>query len=334
MLRLSSWFSAAALLLVSSLACASFHLFQIEEMYSNADGTVQYVVLHEFTGSNGENLLGGQRLSSTDHGGITKSITFPANLPSSATANRRVLIATAGFAALGVATPDYTIPARFLPVDGGTLNYANVDQVSFASLPTDGMNAAYRGNTVGGNVARNFAGTAASAPATAVGAVEFYNAALNHYFISALAPDIDALDSGRIAGWARTGESFKVFPSQSAATVGVNPVCRFYIPPEHGNSHFFSASPAECDAIKARIGLDPNYSGYLFETASAFYATLPNTTTGACPANTIPVYRLWNQRADSNHRYTTNRAIKAQMQAAGYVAEGYGSDAVIMCAPA
>jgi hypothetical protein len=56
--------------------------------------------------------------------------------------------------------------------------------------------------------------------------------------------------------------------------------------------------------------------------------------TGACPMGTIPVYRLWNQRADSNHRYTTDAAIKAQMIANGYVAEGYGPDSVIMCAPA
>ena len=36
---------------------------------------------------------------------------------------------------------------------------------------------------------------------------------------------------------------------------------------------------------------------------------------------------------DSNHRYTTDAAIKTQMIAKGYVAEGYGSDAVTMCAP-
>ena len=59
---------------------------------------------------------------------------------------------------------------------------------------------------------------------------------------------------------------------------------------------------------------------------------LPNTTTGACPAGTVPVYRLWNQRFDSNHRFTTDPVVKAQMVARGYVAEGYGPDAVSMCA--
>lgn len=46
----------------------------------------------------------------------------------------------------------------------------------------------------------------------------------------------------------------------------------------------------------------------------------------------IPVYRLWNQRADSIHRYTTRAAIEAEMLAAGYVAEGYRADGVVMCA--
>lgn len=44
------------------------------------------------------------------------------------------------------------------------------------------------------------------------------------------------------------------------------------------------------------------------------------------------MYRLWNQRVDSNHRDTTSTAIKAQMVAAGYLAEGYGPDDVAMCA--
>src|SRR4030095_13885575 len=106
------------------------------------------------------------------------------------------------------------------------------------------------------------------------------------------------------------------------------PVCRFYIPLQHGDSHFFSASPAECAAIQQKIGVEPNFSGYTLESPAIFFVALPDTTTGACPTATVPVYRLWNQRADSNHRYTTSAAIKAQMQALGYAAEGYGPDAV------
>src|SRR5213075_1946266 len=125
------------LMCAASAAWANFHLVQIEQLFSNADGSVQFIVLHEFTGANGEHLLGGMPLIST-HAGVNKTFIFPKNLPSSQTAGRRVLVATQGFAALGIVTPDYVVPNGFLPTDGGTLNYAGVDTVNFASLPTDG----------------------------------------------------------------------------------------------------------------------------------------------------------------------------------------------------
>ena len=171
-------------------------------------------------------------------------------------------------------------------------------------------------------------------PAFAYTVVEYYNATLDHYFMTPLPVEIDALDSGRIADWARTGLVFDAFPSVAAAGgVAVNPVCRFYIPPQHGDSHFFSASPAECQAVLAKTGTDPNFSGYAYETPAAFYVTLPDTGTGNCPSGTAPVYRLWNHRADSNHRYTADLATRNAMIARGYVSEGYGATGVAMCTP-
>ncbi len=158
--------SMSILMFAASAAWANFHLFQIEQLFSNADGTVQFIVLHEFTGSNGEHLWGGQPLIST-HAGVNKIFIFPGNLPSSQTAGRRVLVATQGFAALGIVTPDYLIPSGFLPIDGGTLNYAGVDTVPFASLPTDGTMAITRNGTPIQNLATNFAGQSGSV--TAVG---------------------------------------------------------------------------------------------------------------------------------------------------------------------
>jgi hypothetical protein len=164
-------------------------------------------------------------------------------------------------------------------------------------------------------------------------AVEFYHGGFDHYFVTNNPAEIDALDSGRTVGWTRTGRGFSVYPSAPAGA-GSSPVCRFYIPPQHGDSHFFSALLAECQAVFNRIGVDPNYSGYLYESPNVFYAALPDTATGACPAGSVPVFRLWNQRADSNHRYTTDPGIKAAMQAKGYLAEGYGPAAASMCSTA
>jgi hypothetical protein len=164
MLRMLRSCALFCLLLATFGASANFHLFRIEQIYSNADGTVQFIVLRESFGSNNEDLWKDQMLTSTG-GGSNKSLTFPTNLPSSSTAGRRVLIATPGFAALGLVTPNYTIPNGFLPLTNGTLNYAGVDQVTYASLPTNGNTIDRSGNPIP-NVATNFAGTSASVQAT------------------------------------------------------------------------------------------------------------------------------------------------------------------------
>lgn len=324
---------AMGLVLLANAASASFHTYLIETLYSNADGTVQYIVLRESQGLAGERLLGGRALASI-HGGATRTFTFPTDLPGNDTAGRRVLIATQGFTDLQLIRPDYVIPNGFLATDAASVNYAGVDQVNYTSLPTDGGNALTRTGATISNLATNFAGATAVVPTLPVTSVEYYHAGLDHYFITDLQPDIDALETGRIAGWLRTGQTFKVFASQASGGPGVNPVCRFYIPPAHGNSHFFSASPAECAAILQKSVTDPNYSGYVQESPNAFYIGLPDTATGGCPGGSVPVYRLWNQRADSNHRYSSDPAVKALMITKSYVPEGYGPNATIMCAPA
>ena len=157
----------------------------------------------------------------------------------------------------------------------------------------------------------------------AVPVVEYYHAALDHYFMSARQADIEALDSGRLPGWRRTGMTFAAYPSFVA---GTSAVCRYYLPPANGDSHFFSASAQECAEVAAK------FPGFILEDPEVMYMGLPDPNTGLCPPPSAPVYRLWNQRTDTNHRYTTDAAIKQQMQARGWLAEGYGPDRVAMCA--
>jgi len=86
------------------------------------------------------------------------------------------------------------------------------------------------------------------------------------------------------------------------------------------------------DAIDARIGLSLDMyalKARMLESPNVMYVDLPDALTGVCPA----VYRVWDKRADSNHRYTTDPAIRAQMVTNGWVVEGYGPNAVMMCAP-
>lgn len=158
-------------------------------------------------------------------------------------------------------------------------------------------------------------------------AVEYHHAQLDHYFITAMPGEIAALDGGiAIQGWRRTGGQFNAWTAASGVA-GASPVCRFYIPPADGNSHFYSASPTECAETRVKF---PQFE---HEAAEIFAIPLPDLASGACPASTQPVYRLWNNRADSNHRYTTSLATRDAMIALRFVPEGYGPMGVVFCAP-
>jgi hypothetical protein len=151
------------------------------------------------------------------------------------------------------------------------------------------------------------------------------------YFLTVDRDEIAALDSGRIPGWARTGEGFFAYAADSAIEQNMSPVCRFFGRADAGqHSHFFSAYADECAAIAAWLSNE-----WLLESSNVFIVALPDAGDGSCAAGTVPVYRLYNNdRGAVDHRYTTSRAIQAQMVAAGWLAEGSGPGAVAMCAPA
>ena len=159
-------------------------------------------------------------------------------------------------------------------------------------------------------------------------AIEFHRASVDHYFMTADPVEIAALDDGIVVGWQRTGHAFGVQVPGDRSGAARSPVCRYYGRPEAGlDSHFYSASPAECAAVAAKYGHE-----WQLESAETFVVALPDAITGACPGGTRPVYRMFNARRDANHRYATSASVRAAMLAAGWIAEGDGPDAVAMCA--
>ena len=155
-------------------------------------------------------------------------------------------------------------------------------------------------------------------------AVEYYNAHLDHYFMTWAADEILMLDDGTaIKGWGRTGRTFEVLLTPALGTAAV---CRIYIPPGKGDGHYFGRDTNECARTLAQ---NPSF---VSEAPAFFY--LFTASAGVCPEATLPMYRVYSNRADANHRYTTDRAVRDQMVALGWLAEGDGEDHVVMCTPA
>lgn len=153
---------ATVALLFSTRALAAVHLWDITEVYTNADGTIQFIEF--FTTAGTETQTNGTSLTSNS----TTNYTLTGNL-SGNTSNQHFLVATSGFAALsGAVTPDFVMPNNFIAVAGAdTLNFGGFNTFSFGSgvLPTDGVlslnrNFAAVTITTGQNSPTNFAGTA------------------------------------------------------------------------------------------------------------------------------------------------------------------------------
>ena len=148
-----------ALLLLALLATlparATFHLWSIAEIFSSADGKVQFIEFVALDG--GQQFLSGHNLVSG-----TKTYNFTSNLPGD-TAGRRFLVGTTSFAALGVVQPDYVVPDNFLNVAGGTLVFAGgADDWDYPALPTNGTLSLLRDGSTAVNSPRNFANATGS----------------------------------------------------------------------------------------------------------------------------------------------------------------------------
>jgi len=161
-------------------------------------------------------------------------------------------------------------------------------------------------------------------PPGAMSAIEYYHAAFDHYFITASADEIGKLDAGTFAGWVRTGRQFNVF---AAPATGLRTACRFFSTAFGArSSHFYTPDAPECSTVRG----NPDWQ---FE-GDVFY-TMPPGLEGGCASGTKPVYRMYNngQGGAPNHRYTTEASVRALMLAQGWIAEGYGTLGVMMCAP-
>lgn len=157
--------SIALSLFISPAAFASFHLWQIGEVYSDSTGSVQFIEL--FTTFAGQDFLSTHTVTSNSH-----SVTLLSDLVGN-TANQHVLLATPGYFALsGVPAADYNLGVNnFFNTSADTINFAGVNTFTFTAgeLPLDGLNSLNRAYnsavfTTARNSPDNFAGASGTVP--------------------------------------------------------------------------------------------------------------------------------------------------------------------------
>jgi hypothetical protein len=158
--RFRSVLAAAVLYLAAWPAQATFHLWSFAEAFSTADGRIQFVEMVALTG--GQQFVSGHTLVASGGGTAARAVTMDRNLPEDTT-GRRMLFATAAFAAATGITPDFTLPEGFLATGGGTLTFGEgADTWTYAALPSDGRLSLSRDGSTATNSPTNFSGAIGS----------------------------------------------------------------------------------------------------------------------------------------------------------------------------
>ncbi len=174
-----------------SAARATFHFYDIQEVFSNSDGSVQFVEL--FTTFDGQQFVNGQRIVASQDGS-SNTFTFVGNGPTP-TGDRHLLIATATFEAACGIVPDYILPDNFLFDPDGTVNFVSANTVSYTTLPLDGKTSlSFPGETTGTNSPKNHAGDTCSIEAPAQGPSGSFTVV--SYNVAALPPIVACCDPG------------------------------------------------------------------------------------------------------------------------------------------
>ena len=141
-------------------AAATFHLWRMDELFSNADGSVQFLEMTAETSS--QQFLNGHPLIVTQ-GSTSRTFTVTSDLPGDS-GGRRMIFATQGFANLGIVTPDVIVPNGFFFTGSGTILWGE-DSWTYSGLPSDGVQSLNRDGSTGVNSPLNFAGQSGSVTA-------------------------------------------------------------------------------------------------------------------------------------------------------------------------
>ncbi|MCI0366629.1 MAG: hypothetical protein L0219_22420 [Phycisphaerales bacterium] len=140
------WIAGSCVLGLGATSHGASHLWRFQEVFSNADGSIQFIEMKECCGAPNETFLDNKWVRSDL---VNVSYVFPNNLPcSNCTANKHLLLATQSFADLpGAPTPDFIIPPNIFSLSNAphdTLRYWLYTDATWTfdlDVPTDGVHS-------------------------------------------------------------------------------------------------------------------------------------------------------------------------------------------------
>ena len=148
-------------LLASPSAFGGAHTWDVNEVYTNADGTIQFVELREANGTPGELGVDGQPMRSLNFPAHTLTLLHAIASP---TSSKFLLGGTTAFAALpGSPDLDFTIPNGFLRLGTAADSVAygppyDTLAVPAGAIPLDGVKSFNDGAVIADNTPTNYAG--------------------------------------------------------------------------------------------------------------------------------------------------------------------------------
>jgi hypothetical protein len=120
----------------------AFHLWRVSEVYSNSDGSVQFVEM--FCELAGQNFVANHQLISRDANGVIKGVCVIPNNVVGNSLNNYLLFGTVGFSAVAGVQPDATLPPDFLSRTSGSVSFETIDTMNYQNLPQDGFSSIHR----------------------------------------------------------------------------------------------------------------------------------------------------------------------------------------------
>ena len=158
---------------------------------------------------------------------------------------------------------------------------------------------------------------------------EYYNAALDYYFLTGRDGDKTLLDGA--PAFARSGKEIKVFAKPNLST---QPLERHYFNKvaKGGSrgSHFFTALPSDQVFLASLNPTNVPLDAKPFLEGVEGYA-VPKLASNLCPAGTAPIYRAFKGEPryvdDGNHRFSTSLAQHQDM----VTRLGWTDEGVVFC---